>query len=425
MTPDTSRPVSRGWTILWIVLIGTFLLVSLSWPVKADRLTATASRTDSFGVAAGVRSLSVDGVSGDVEVTAGPAFSATVDVTVKADSEARAKEILGQTKISFENRTGELSLATLEPGSKVSRDSSRLRLLVSGDSGRRWRVEARYRVTLPAGASIDVSIVNGGVKTSGLDGLQELTTVNGRVAASGARRDVTLKTVNGSVEGGLAALPRGAKVVAETVNGSVTLTLPADAAFDLKSSSINGGIRSTFPLPVSGAAAGDEDVARAAEGVARVEADRARADADRAREKAERHREKAGETRVRDDEWDREWEEFGREMASFGREMARFSREISRSVTGSLNRSYEGTVKGGGASVKCSTVNGAVVVLAAGTTESAAKSLVPKRPESWAAAPVPPVPPVPPGVAPTAPPLPPQPPPPPPPPRSPRLSGVR
>ncbi|HYN41770.1 MAG TPA: DUF4097 family beta strand repeat-containing protein [Thermoanaerobaculia bacterium] len=393
MTPATPRPISRGWTVLWILLIGTFLLVSLAWPVRADRLSATASRTDTFGVPAGVKSLSIDGVSGDVEVTAGPTFSATVDVTVKADGEAKAKEILGQTKISFENRTGELSLATLEPGATLSRDGNRTRLHVSGDGGRRWRVEARYRVTLPAGASLEVSLVNGGVKTSGLDGVQELTTVNGRVVASGARRNVMLKTVNGSVEGVLAALASDAKVVAETVNGSVMLTLPADAAFDLKASSINGGIRSTFPLPMSGAASADEDVARAAEDVARADAERARAAADRSRAKAERSR---GGTKGEDDEWDREWEEFGREMASFGREMARFGREISRSVDGSLNRSYEGAVKGGGASVRCSTVNGGVLVLAAGTTEATATSLVPRKPAKWAVAPVPPVPPMPP-----------------------------
>ena len=50
MTPATPRPVSRGWTVLWILLIGTFLLVSLAWPARADRLSATASRTDTFGV---------------------------------------------------------------------------------------------------------------------------------------------------------------------------------------------------------------------------------------------------------------------------------------------------------------------------------------------------------------------------------------
>jgi DUF4097 and DUF4098 domain-containing protein YvlB len=407
MNPATPRPSSRGWIVLWTLLIATFLLVSLAWPARADRLTANASRTDTFGAVAGAKSLSIDGVSGDVEVTPGPSFGASVKVTVKADDEARAKEILGKTKISFENRGGELSLATLEPGATFSRDGRRSRLRVSGNGSRRWRVEARYRVTLPPGANLAVSLVNGGVKTSRLDGVQELTTVNGRIVATEARRDVELRSVNGSVEGSLTALPRGAKVSAETVTGSVTLTLPADAAFDLKASSINGGIRSTFPLPVSDAGAGDEDVARAVEKAARAEAGRARAaaSADRARAKAERHRDRGREL---DDEWDREWQEFGREMASFGREMARLSREISRSVTGSLNRSYVGSVKGGGATVKCSTVNGAVLVLAAGTADSEAKSLVPRKSSTWVGRGVPPVPPVP--HVPPVPPVPPIPP---------------
>lgn len=387
MTPASHRPAPRGLPLLWVLLIGTFLLVSLAWPARGDRLTASATRTDTFGGVPAVKSLAVEGVSGGVEVTAGAAFAATVDVTVKADGEARAKELLGQTKISFENRAGELSLVTLEPGATLSRDGRATRRRVSGDDGRRWRVEARYRVTLPPGASLEVSVVNGGVKTSGLDGVQTLSTVNGSAAAAGARRDVTLRTVNGAVEGSLAALPRGASVVAETVNGSVRLSLPADAAFDLKASSLNGAIRSTFPLPVSEAGGDPEEAARA-------EADRARREAERARARAERSRSEArGEGA---DDWDRSWEEFGREMASFGREMARYSREISRSVTGSLNRSYEGSVGGGGATVKCSTVNGGVLLLAAGTTEADAKSLVPKRSGTWAVSPAPPAPPAPP-----------------------------
>lgn len=402
---NAARPAfSRVWAVIWITLIGAFLLLSLAWPAHADRLTASAGRTETFKAAAAVTALAIDGVSGDVEVTAGPAFAATVDVSVKADTEAKAKEILGQTKISFEDAGGSLSLATLEPGASVSRSGRHSRLHVPRDGSRRWQVDAKYRVTLPPGAALTVSVVNGGVKTSGLDGLQELTTVNGQVAARGARQGVVLKTVNGGVEGALAALPRGASVRAETVNGSILLTLPADAAFDLKASAVNGGIQSTFPLPVR-AGGSDEDEARAAEDAARREADRARAAADRARAKAEKRR---GKTKAGDDEWDREWEAFGREMAGFGREMARLSREISRSVAGSLNRSYAGSLKGGGASVKCSTVNGGVTLLAAGTAEADAKSLVPKRSRAFSVGhvgPIPPVPPVPP-----IPPIPPVPP---------------
>ncbi len=78
MTTLNTRPVSRGWTVLWILLIGAFLVVSLAWPARGDRLGATASRTETFSAAAGVRSLSIDGVSGDVELVAGASFAATV-----------------------------------------------------------------------------------------------------------------------------------------------------------------------------------------------------------------------------------------------------------------------------------------------------------------------------------------------------------
>ncbi|GEM_PF-1764545 len=398
MTTMSTRSVSRTWTVFWILLIGAFLVVSLAWPARADRLGATASRTETFTAAAGVKSLTIDGVSGDVEVAAGASFAATVEVTVKADGDARAREILGKTRIAFENSGGELTLATVEPGAEYSREGRRTRLRVSHDGDRRWRVEARYRVTLPAGASATVSLVNGGIVTKGLDGVQELTTVNGRVAASDARRSATLKSVNGTVEGAFTVLPRDTKVVAETVNGGVKLTLPSDAAFDLKASAINGGIRSTFTLPVRGGA--DDDVAvREIEAAAHAEAERARAAADRARERSRKARAAGSSADESADSWDREWKEFGREMAEFGREMARLSREISRSVSGSLNRSYEGTHRGGGAAVKCSTINGGVLVLSSGSAESAAKSLVPKRGEGWAGArvaPVPPAPPVPP-----------------------------
>ena len=40
MTSAEPRTLSRGWTVLWIALIGAFLVASLAWPARADRLTA-------------------------------------------------------------------------------------------------------------------------------------------------------------------------------------------------------------------------------------------------------------------------------------------------------------------------------------------------------------------------------------------------
>ncbi len=45
-------------------------------------------------------------------------------------------------------------------------------------------------------------------------------------------------------------MPHGSSVELQSVNGSVVLTLPKDAKFDLSASTMNGTIASTFPLPV-------------------------------------------------------------------------------------------------------------------------------------------------------------------------------
>jgi len=93
------------------------------------------------------------------------------------------------------------------------------------------------------------------------------------------------------------------------------------------------------------------------------------------------------------------------------------SRELSGKITVHLNRAYEGTVGGGGAQVRCSNLNGRILLLAEGTTEAQAKKLTSGRgplvvtvpaPAPAPRAAIPPVPPVPP--VPTVPSIPPIPP---------------
>ena len=291
-----------------------------------------------------------------------------------------------------------MSLETRFPGANGSRGHRGGRGSWEG-----FRVEARYRVTVPKDASADVSLVNGNVRTNGVEGDLELGTVNGAVEVKGARRDVQLKSVNGKVDASFAALPKGARVECEAVNGSVVLRLPKDASFQLSARTLSGDILSSFPLPPR-AAETEADEARA-----EAEARRAEAAAERERSRAERERARA--EKGADEDFEKEMARFEREMAEFSRQMAAVSREIARSVRVDLDRSYEGTVAGGGATVKATTVNGTVSVLAEGTAPADAKSLVGGK-RSWSVksthvVPVPPVPPAPP--VPGVPPVPPAP----------------
>src|SRR5262249_25675555 len=105
-------------------------------------------------------------------------------------------------------------------------------------------------VQVPAGIGLIGRTVNGSITAEGLQGDAEGTTVNGSVnlSTSGTARATT---VNGSINATMdqAVWPRGGKF--STVNGAVTLRLPAALNADVRLSTVSGGIQSDFPIQLS------------------------------------------------------------------------------------------------------------------------------------------------------------------------------
>ena len=389
--------------LLWIALITAFLLLSFIRPLLGGTFAEKASRSESFNASGTIRSLTVKGINGEVEVSAGSSFTATVAVTVRADTRERAEKTLKETKVVFENEGGRLFLATQEPGGRIVLVSGKKKLSTSRSGNEKYRVEAKVAVTLPAGAELDVSTINGTLVTKGLAARQDLQTVNGKIDVAEARRELKLKTVNGAITASCAEVPSDSRIEAETVNGDVVVTLPSGTGFQFSAKTMNGRIESTFPLsPRTNAETSTEvESKNAVREVERAERDRARAERDQTR--AERKREAAGGEGDLD-EWNAEMSEFSREMEKLGREMGRLGTEISRNVRVRINRSYEAMVGSGGAKVRISTLNGRVTLLAEGTKAADAKDLlshdrvitvhVPRIKEHRLVVTVPPIPPV-------------------------------
>jgi DUF4097 and DUF4098 domain-containing protein YvlB len=57
--------------------------------------------------------------------------------------------------------------------------------------------------------------------------------------------------VNGNVNATTKALALGSEVKVETVNGSITITLPAKLDADVNARAVTGSVQSEFPLAVS------------------------------------------------------------------------------------------------------------------------------------------------------------------------------
>jgi len=107
-----------------------------------------------------------------------------------------------------------------------------------------------FTVQVPPGIGLIARTVNGSISAEGLQGDTEGTTVNGsvNVSTTGTARATT---VNGSINATMdrAVWPNGGKFT--TVNGAVTLRLPAAVNAEVRLSTVSGGIQSDFPVQIS------------------------------------------------------------------------------------------------------------------------------------------------------------------------------
>jgi hypothetical protein len=102
------------------------------------------------------------------------------------------------------------------------------------------------------GAEVRANTVNGGVKVLNASGPVRATTVNGGVDVNTAVGPVTAETVNGNVDARMASLQGDDDMRFKTVNGSVSIYVPARFDATFRFDSVHGGIDSDFPMTLSG-----------------------------------------------------------------------------------------------------------------------------------------------------------------------------
>lgn len=110
-------------------------------------------------------------------------------------------------------------------------------------------VLVEYTVHVPHRAHVEhVGTVNGTLRVSGVEMVEDLRTVNGNIEVYDGGGSVHARSTNGSVH--LELLHVGGKngAVAETTNGSVLLAVPADTQADLEARCMNGNFSSELPI---------------------------------------------------------------------------------------------------------------------------------------------------------------------------------
>ena len=233
---------------------------------------------------------------------------------------------------------------------------------------------------MPPGVTADLKTVNGDVRVKDLDGELTLGSVNGAIDARGVHRSLEAQTVNGSIDAASRALSAEDSVALQSVNGSVTLMLPKDAQFELSAATMNGTIASSFPLPkqpLLPGRAGGGDLPRSHGKKSRQivvtdeDGDTSTVDLDQLDQELDDSM-KDVEREIRDAE---------KEIREREKDIRAINREIRTIRIADPHREYSGSIGKGGASVHLQTLNGTVLLLAAGTKEADARPLVSDRRE--------------------------------------------
>jgi hypothetical protein len=109
-----------------------------------------------------------------------------------------------------------------------------------------------FTVLVPDGVKVLGATVNGDVRVSGATDEVIAESVNGRVDATTLGGPVRATSVNGSVEARMQTLHGATRLEYSSVNGSVEITLPADLKADVELTTMNGSVRSDFPILATG-----------------------------------------------------------------------------------------------------------------------------------------------------------------------------
>lgn len=185
-----------------------------------------ATETFSYELNEGGR-ISIDNVNGDIEITGGSGN--TVEIT--ADKRADNADDLARVQVKIKADENAIRIETVYAKSEGM-------WKLSNNSG-----EVRYTLSVPASANLDtISTVNGAVLIKGVAGTVNAESVNGDLELHNLVGDASLETTNGAIEASFDVLKGSQRVNADTVNGRITLLLPADTSARVSAETLNGGI---------------------------------------------------------------------------------------------------------------------------------------------------------------------------------------
>ena len=210
--------------------------------VLAIAATAAAQDFRWQGRLAPGRTLEIKGVNGSIAASAGSGDL----VEVTAEKKARRSDP-DRVEVKVLEHAGGVTICAVYPSPSGDRPNE----CAPGEGGRMSTrdndVSVSFTVRVPAGVRFVGRTVNGGIEARGMPADAEVYTVNGAVEVEAAGHALA-RTVNGSITAEMGRADWQGAAEFSTVNGSITVALPADAGADVEARTVNGSVENAFPL---------------------------------------------------------------------------------------------------------------------------------------------------------------------------------
>lgn len=230
---STDRRTSAGFAA------AALALAALAVPDPAGAQSRTFEWSGRLGEG---QALEVKGVNGGVRAQSTSGTEASVTARIEGNGDDPS-----EVRVEVVEHDGGVTLCAVYPDEDNRCAPGDAGNLSSEDSDG----EVEFRVRVPRGVHFLGKTVNGAVEARGLRGDVTARTVNGAVEVS-TTGSAAAHTVNGSIEVEVGELSGSGPYRFETVNGTITLTMPEGTGVDVEARTLNGSISTDFPLTVQG-----------------------------------------------------------------------------------------------------------------------------------------------------------------------------
>jgi hypothetical protein len=213
--------------------------------IQADRATQQTQDWEWQGRVASGDAIEIKGVNGGIKAAATSGSQVSVTAVKKGKDDDPAS-----VRIEVVEHGDGVTICAVYPDTEGKKNEC-----APGDSGRLSSkdndVSVDFTVEVPAGVRLIATTVNGEIEAANLDADVVATTVNGGIKAS-TRGLARATTVNGSIQVSMGRADWTGSLSLNTVNGSITVSLPSDVNTEVSAATVNGGMSTDFPLTIKG-----------------------------------------------------------------------------------------------------------------------------------------------------------------------------